>query len=98
MKRILCLLLTALMLLSLFSCSKAPAESTTTEENAPEKTTEDVLPSFSTEPVGVAIKSNPYPDLDLSGMTEVQKAVVTTAESFFLRGSRRDPDPDRDWT
>ena len=88
MKRILCLLLTALMLLSLFSCSKAPAESAATEENAPEKTTEDVLPSFSTEPVGVAIKSNPYPDLDLNGMTEVQKAVVTTAESFFLRGSR----------
>ena len=88
MKRILCFLLTALMLLSLFSCSKAPAETTATEESAPEKTTEETLPSFSTEPVGVAIKSNPYPDLDLSGMTEVQKAVVTTAESFFLRGSR----------
>lgn len=88
MKRILCLLLPVLMLLSLFSCGKAPTENTATEESTPEKTTEEALPSFSTEPVGVAIKSNPYPDLDLTGMTEVQKAVVTTAESFFLRGSR----------
>lgn len=87
MKRILCLLFTFLMLLSLFSCEKAPLQSATKEETASQQTEEE-LPSFPTEPVGIAIKSNPYPDLDLSGMTEVQKAVVVTAESFFLRGSR----------
>ncbi len=88
MKRILCLVLTCVMLLSLFSCAKVPAPATTATDETVTRLTEEEKPSFSCEPVGVAITENPFPDLDLSGMTDVQKAVVVTAESFFLRGSR----------
>ena len=75
MKRIFSLLIICTMLLTLFSACKGQPVSV-------EK------PSFDYEPTGVKIVENPFPNIDLTGMTEAQKAVVTTAESFYIRGSR----------
>ena len=92
MKRILSLLLALVMLSGLVSCGKAPADPETAEAQSAEteskETAEAARPTFTVSPVGVEIVENPFPDLDLTGMTDVQKAVVTTAESFFIRGSR----------
>ncbi|MBE6712086.1 MAG: DUF11 domain-containing protein [Ruminococcaceae bacterium] len=90
MKRFFSFFVTVVILLSLFACSDEPKS--TAKENVA-KTKEQIEehladPSFQCEPVGVAITENPFPDLDLSGMTDAQKAVVVTAESFYLRGSR----------
>ena len=88
MKRFLSLILTFVMLFSLFSCSSSlPQTNAPTVETEETPTPQEKL-SFEYEPIGLKIVENPFPDLDLAGMTEVQKAVVVTAESLFLRGSR----------
>ena len=88
MKRIFCLFIATLMLLSIVSCAEAPPAATTNAVTETKESPQQEKPSYTASPVGVDIVENPFPNLDLSGMTEVQKAVVTTAESFFLRGSR----------
>lgn len=88
MKRFLSLILAFVMLFSLFSCSSSlPQTNAPTVETEETPTPQEKL-SFEYEPIGLKIVENPFPDLDLTGMTEVQKAVVVTAESLFLRGSR----------
>ncbi len=90
MKRFLFLILASVMLFTLFSCSSSlPQTKAPTSETEEVTATEEAEKlTFEYEPAGLAIVENPFPNLDLTGMTEVQKAVVVTAESMFLRGSR----------
>ena len=91
MKRFLSVLLAFITLFTLVSCS---ADLPTADTDAPstahpaETVAELEKLTFEYEPCGLKIVENPFPDLDLTGMSEVQKAVVVTAESLFLRGSR----------
>ncbi len=88
MKRIISFLLCTVILFSLFSCTKENTDRTTLTATGSEIEEESLRPDFDYEPVGVEITANPFPNLDLTGMTEVQKALAVTAESFFIRGSR----------
>ena len=95
MKRSLCFLLCLAVLFSLWSCNSsltAPDADAPQGETEKAKTAEGAAETekirFEYEPAGLKIVENPFPNLDLTGMTQVQKAVVVTAESLFLRGSR----------
>lgn len=88
MKQFLSILLASAMLFTLLSCSSSLPQPDTAETVTKEAAAEPEKLTFEYEPAGLKIVENPFPDLDLTGMTDVQKAVVVTAESLFLRGSR----------
>jgi len=77
MKRFLSLILLGAMLLSLAACGKKP--------EGPAPTTAPTQPAGPTAPV-IPDLSGQTAIVDTTGMTDLQKAIVVTAESFFMRG------------
>ena len=65
--------------------SKKPTNTTTTSSKAPSTSTSSNSPTTPTTPT---YDIYTYSPVDTSGMTELQKAVVLTAESYFARGAR----------
>ena len=98
MKRIIAILLLLCLLVSMAACGGNTADPTPTDPTvaptAPTTAATDPTDP-ATEPTAPTIPAPTAPSVDLTGqtaivdtegMTELQKAVVITAESFFMRG------------
>ncbi len=94
MKRLFCLLLVCSLFSAFLSAcaderdkigTETAVETSFSSTQSPQKPEKE---SYLFEPEGVSMKERAFPDLSLEGMNDAQKALVTTAESYLIRGSR----------
>ena len=84
-QKVISLLLLLGLVFSLAACGKAPQDSTPTETVAPTQAAEATKPTEAEQPALPAAIEKVI--VDTTGMTELQKAIVVTAESYYQRGA-----------